>query len=109
MRFLLRFCYRRSLLLARAKLATNPAAGFVPDSKTAVAIAEAVLIPVYGKKQIEGERPFAAKLKGDVWTIAGTLNCPDGKGGVTTDCVGGVAVVRISKNDGRVLYMRHGK
>ncbi len=96
--------------LGQTAASYKPPSGFVPDSKTAVAIAEAVLIPVYGKEHIEGERPFTATLKHDVWTIEGTLYCPDGTGGMkTTDCLGGVAVVKISKNDGRVLYMLHGK
>ena len=84
--------------------------GFVPDSKTAIAVAEAVLIPVYGKEHVEDERPFTATLKHDVWIVEGTLYCPDGKGEMkTTDCSGGVAVVKISKSDGRILYMLHGK
>jgi hypothetical protein len=87
----------------------KPAAGFVPDSKTAIAIAEAVLIPVYGKEQIESERPFTSTLKEGVWTVAGTLHCSDGKGGITTLCVGGVAVVKIARHNGRILYMMHGK
>jgi hypothetical protein len=106
------FC--SSLILAVGALCQTatgykPKAGFVPDSKTAVAVAEAVLVPVYGKEQIEGERPFTATLKHDVWTIGGTLNCFDAKGAGTKDCDGGVAVVKISKGDGRVLYMLHGK
>jgi len=87
----------------------QPASGYVPDSKTAVKIAEAVLIPVYGEKQIESERPFTAKLEKGLWTVTGTLRCPDGKGGTTTLCLGGVAEVRISKDDARILYMMHGK
>lgn len=87
----------------------KPPRGFVPDSKTAVKIAEAVLIPVYGEKKIESEQPFTAKLKGDEWTIYGTLRCPDGKGGTTTICDGGVAVVEIAKEDARVLSMNHGE
>ena len=43
--------------------------GYVPDSKTAVKIAEAVLIPVYGENQIESERPFEATLKDNIWTV----------------------------------------
>jgi hypothetical protein len=93
--------------LSQSVAGYKPAAGFVPDSKTAIAIAEAVLIPVYGKEQIESERPFHAGLKDGVWTVGGTLRCPDGKGGFTTDCDGGVAVLRLSKRDGRVLYMMH--
>ena len=46
----------------------KPASGYVPDSKTAVMIAEAVLAPVYGEKQIKSERPFTAKLKDGMWT-----------------------------------------
>jgi hypothetical protein len=36
-------------------------------------------MPVYGKKQIESEEPFTAQLKDDVWTVSGTLRCPDDK------------------------------
>jgi hypothetical protein len=68
----------------------TPKDGYVPSSDTAVQIAEAVLIPVYGKNKIESERPFTAELKDGVWTVSGTLHCPDGKGGTTTHCVGGV-------------------
>ena len=87
----------------------RPPSGYVPDSGTAVQIAEAVLIPVYGKKQIESEEPFTAKLEKNTWTVRGTLRCSDGKGGVTTHCVGGTAVVKISKIDARIVYMMHGK
>jgi hypothetical protein len=86
-----------------------PKNGFVPDPKTAVKIAEAVLIPVYREKQIESERPFKAVLENGVWTVNGTLHCPDGKGGVTTMCVGGTAEVELSKTDGRILKMIHYK
>jgi hypothetical protein len=88
----------------------KPHSGFVPDSSTAVKIAEAVLIPVYGQKLIESERPFSAQLKDQEWVVTGTLYCPDGKGGTSTQCGnGGVATVRISKEDARILYMMHGK
>jgi hypothetical protein len=86
-----------------------PEAGYVPDKETAVRIAEAVLLPVYGKSVIEHERPFTAHLKNDVWTVGGTLRCPDGHGGTTNLCEGGVAVVTISKRDGRILSMIHYK
>ena len=83
--------------------------GPVSDSEAAVKIAEAALIPVYGEKQIRSEEPFVAELKDNVWTVFGTLHCSDGKGGRTTDCVGGVAEVKISKKDGRVISMIHTK
>ena len=83
-----------------------PTAGYVPDAATAVKIAEAVLIPVYGEQRIASERPFKAKLDGDVWTIDGTLYCADGKTGI---CSGGTARVRLSRNDARILFMIHYK
>jgi NTF2 fold immunity protein len=100
-----------SLFLIAAAQAQSyvPKDGFVPDSATAVKIAEAVLIPVYGKEKIESERPFKATLENGVWTVNGTLYCPDGKGGVTKDCFGGTAEVKLSKADGRVLRMIHYK
>ena len=69
----------------------------------------AVLIPVYGEKQIESEQPFKAVLENGVWTVDGTLHCPDGKGGATTMCFGGTAEVKLSKTDGRILKMIHYK
>ena len=101
----------RPLLDSRSSTRPKPPAkeGYVPDSTTAIKIAEAVLVPVYGKKQIDSEQPFTARLKDDVWTVSGTLRCPDGKGGVTTACDGGVAVVQISKLDVRVVSMTHYK
>jgi NTF2 fold immunity protein len=87
----------------------QPKADYVPDSSTAVAIAEKVLIREYGVKKIASERPFTATLKGNVWTVAGSLHCSDGEGGTTTICAGGVAVIRIKKSDGRILSMIHTK
>ena len=81
----------------------KPKAGFVPNADTAVKVAEAVLTPVYGEKQILSERPFKATLEGDVWTVEGTLHC----GG--PQCVGGTAVVKISRSSGQILHMIHYK
>jgi hypothetical protein len=77
-----------------------PASGFVPDEATAVHVAEAILIPIYGQSKVESERPFTAKLTGNVWTVTGHL--PAGVDG-------GVAEVRIDKRDSRVLRVTHGK
>ena len=104
-----RAMYCTVLLFATAQAQSHPRGGYVPDETTAIKIAEAVLIPVYGEKQIESERPFKAVLENDIWTVDGTLHCPDGKGGVTTMCVGGTAEVKLSKTDGRILKMIHYK
>jgi NTF2 fold immunity protein len=77
-----------------------PKNGFVPDEKTAIAIAEAVWAPIYGEKKIANEKPFKAKLKDGTWTVEGSL---------PKLTVGGVAVARISQKDGCILSIGHGK
>ena len=77
-----------------------PPAGYVPDAATAIKIAVAVWEPIYGRKQIQGQKPFHATLRGGVWTVHGSL---------PPNTVGGVAEADISKRDGRVLRVIHGK
>ncbi len=84
----------------------KPKEGFVPNAETAVKIAEAVLVPVYGEKLVVSERPFNAVLQGDVWTVDGTLHCDDP---VAFHCRGGTAGVKISKTSGQILNMIHGR
>jgi hypothetical protein len=74
----------------------------IPNAETAVKIAEAVLTPAYGAQLVREEEPFRAVVKGDVWTVYGTLHC-DGNGG--GPCAGGAAIVTLSKHDGRILTM----
>ena len=49
-----------------------PPRGFVPDSATAVRIAIAAWIPIYGENMITAEKPFAATLQDSVWTVTGS-------------------------------------
>ena len=77
-----------------------PPAGYVPDAATAIKIAIAVWEPIYGRKQIRRQRPIVATLRGGVWLVRGSL--PRG-------AVGGVAEADISKRDGRVSRIIHGK
>ena len=78
-----------------------PSAGYVPNANTATRIAVAVWSPIYGEKQIEGEKPFRAKLVKGVWIVEGSL-----PGNYSP---GGVAIAEISKQDGRILRVSHGK
>jgi hypothetical protein len=78
----------------------KPEQGYVPNEETAVKIAVAVWIPIYGKKQIESEKPYKAVLKDGVWYIAGSL--PKGWDG-------GVAEAEIVKEDGRIIRISHGQ
>jgi hypothetical protein len=86
-----------------------PAGGWVPDGATAIKIAEASLIPVYGEEQIASERPLDATLKDDVWTVESMSPCANVKSDKRTVCYGGEAVVKLSKLDARVLFMTHYK
>ena len=82
----------------------KPENGYVPDEKTAIKIAEAVLIPIYSEKIIKEEKPLKAELKDGVWIVEGSLNCPEEQ-----RCLGGVAVIEISKDDGKILRVSHGQ
>jgi hypothetical protein len=79
----------------------TPPNGFVPDAATAMRIAEAVWIPIYGEAHIAAEKPFKATLKGDVWTVTGKDLPPN--------TLGGFAEADISKRDGRILRVIHGQ
>ena len=77
-----------------------PPDGLVPNAETAIAIAVAVWTPIYGARQIDAQRPFKASLVEGVWFVEGHL---------PPDMRGGVASARISKRNGQVLYVMHGK
>jgi|HubBroStandDraft_4_1064222.scaffolds.fasta_scaffold334937_2 hypothetical protein len=88
----------------------NPNHEYVPNAATAIAIGRAVLIPIYGEKQIQSEEPFVAKRQGDIWTVSGTLNCEvlswwEKLLGDT--CFGGTAEVKLSAKTGEILHVTH--
>lgn len=78
----------------------TPPTGFVPDAKTAAAIAEAVWVPIYGAKKIQQEKPFSVTLRDNVWTVRGYLE---------PNVMGGTAIAEISRKDGRILRVIHEK
>ena len=78
----------------------KPKNGYVPDEQTAISIAVAVWIPIYGKEKIEGEKPYKATLKNGVWTVTGSL--PEGYNG-------GTAEAQISQDSGCILKIIHYK
>jgi len=77
----------------------KPREGYVPDETTAIKIAEAVWLPIYGDT-IYTEKPFKTVLKNGVWIVEGSL--PEGY-------VGGVAEIEIAKDDGKILRVSHGQ
>ena len=78
----------------------QPKNGLVPDAKTAITIAVAVWLPIYGEKQIASQKPYVATLQKGKWTVTGSL--PPG-------WRGGTAIAVISQADGKVIRVSHGK
>lgn len=76
-----------------------PKAGYVPNQETAVAIAEAVWVAIYGAKVLE-KKPFTAKLENDRWIVEGSASSLK---------PGGVPLAVISKQTGEILQVTHGK
>ena len=88
-----------------------PTREIAPDAQSAIAIARAKLIPIYGAGTIEGEEPLVATRQGDLWVVHGTLRCGLSwferiVGGL---CLGGTAEVKLLAKDGRVLHVTHYK
>jgi len=71
-----------------------PSRGVVPNEITAVKIAEAVFLPIFGEEEVAKYRPYEAILKDGVWTVFGTLK-PGSRGGTPT--------LTIQKIDAKVL------
>jgi hypothetical protein len=72
---------------------------FVSDEITAIKIAKAIWLPIYGRV-IYRKKPFVAKLiDNNVWRVSGTLKTQKG----------GVPYIEIQKCDGKVLIVNHSK
>lgn len=80
-----------------------PPKGVLATEEAAIKVAETILVDVYGEAVL-AQRPFRAKLDGDFWIIDGTLHCPKG-----SICKGGTAHIELSKKDGQVRKVIHGK
>jgi len=80
--------------------ASLPTKGVIPDEATAVGVAQVIFLPVFGKEQTAKFQPYHAQLKGDVWTVYGTLE---------QGWRGGTPELRIRKSDGKVLEIWHSR
>jgi hypothetical protein len=89
-----------SLVLTKSKFNYRPPNGCVPDAKTALKIANVILLSIYGESEVEYNKPFAAILRKGVWTIGGM--------GYQPGMDGGDMEIDISKADGRILRIYAG-
>ena len=74
--------------------------GVVDTPELAAEIGSAVLMDIYGKKEMSTEYPFNVVEYQGSWTVFGSL--PKGS-------LGGVGVINISRADGMILLYDHGK
>lgn len=72
----------------------------IKDERSAVLVALAVWYPIYGKAEIDGERPYKVAYNDDFWYVTGSLSA--GK-------LGGTAEIIIRKSDGCIFYIAHSK
>jgi len=79
-----------------------PSKGFIPTPEIAVQIAEPILKCIYGKEQIEKQKPFLINEENDIWIIEGYWNRNEGK-------FGGNAYMEINKMTGEILKVIHTK
>ncbi len=71
-----------------------PVDGRVPNEETAIRIAVAVLLPIYGKRTYEF-RPFTVKLENDsIWNVESSI---------PRKALFGYYYVEIQKKDGKIL------
>jgi len=74
---------------------------YVPDKKTAIKIAEAIWLPIYGEDIYKME-PFKAKLidENKTWLVRGSL---------PKNSLGGVPIIEIRKSDCKIIRVTHTK
>jgi len=92
--------YNSALLNLLKEHNVKPVEGYVPDEATAINIAIAIWIPIYGKDHIEKKKPYHAVLKNGIWYVYGSL--PSG-------WRGGVPEAEIIKRNGKIIRISHGK
>ena len=75
----------------------------IPDAKTAAEVGVSILSSMYGREDIEREKPFEVRLANDsVWYVRGTHS-------LGRDTVGGRSRIIIQKMDGKVLNLNYAK
>ena len=75
-----------------------PKGGYVPDASTAMAVAYAIAVPIYGRPAVDAEKPLRTELKDGKWLVLGTLHGPG---------IGGTLIVSIDQMTGKILYLNH--
>jgi hypothetical protein len=86
----------------------------VPNEETAIKIAEAIWLPLYGEG-IYDKKPFVADLQGDtVWHVYGylapsSISINENGDTVWTMVCGGIPHIYINKDDAKIIDVYHSK
>lgn len=72
----------------------------IQNSETAIKIAETILFEIYGRENIESQKPYDVYLIKDYWVISGNL--PEGY-------LGGTFMIIINAKNSEVIKITHGK
>ena len=72
----------------------------IPDSKSAVNIAEKILFEVYGKDNIKEQRPYNIVLQNGYWILNGTRQKP---------MSGGEFLMIMNSKNGKIIELIHGE
>lgn len=79
----------------------NKPDGVISSPDVAVHVAEKILIPIYDSVNIVSQRPYQIRLLNHhIWSVQGQKS---------SDYEGGTFSILINKDDGRVIYISHGK
>lgn len=103
-----RTSYRENENLENASLQlkealTNPdvfPSTIIPDSETAIFIAENILFKIYGKSNIQKQKPYKVDKIENYWIVNGSS---------PKNTVGGNFLIILDANDGKVIKIEHGK
>jgi hypothetical protein len=76
--------------------APEPKGGFVPDEKTSIRVAEAILPPICGEECVLHQGPFSVTLAKGVWIVSGAPPKEGTRGG-------GAVEIRIDRRTGAVI------
>jgi hypothetical protein len=72
----------------------------IKEENTAISVAEPILFEIYGKSNIEDQRPYEAYLINNYWVIRGTLN---------RFSLGGTFLIIIDARNAKVIHIIHEK
>ena len=70
------------------------------DRNVAILIAETILFNLYGKENIQRQKPYAVDLLDNYWVISGSLE---------KDMLGGTFLIILDSRNSEVLKITHGK